>query len=137
MRVGEYLGEKGIKVTKSRIAIYKILSDNDSSVSADYIYDKCRTVGMDINLSTVYRTLEVFEAKQIIEKFDLGNGKYSFAIRKNKHMHKIECSECHKEIEVPCPMQQIEEMLKNQTGFVLTEHRLVLKGICEQCKNKD
>lgn len=137
MRVGEYLGEKGIKVTKSRIAVYKILSDNDSSVSADYIYDKCRAVGMDINLSTVYRTLEVFEAKQIIEKFDLGNGKYSFAIRRNKHMHKIECSECHKEIEVPCPMQQIEEILKNQTGFVLTEHRLVLKGICEQCKNKD
>ncbi|GFZ31898.1 transcriptional repressor [Clostridium zeae] len=137
MRVGEYLGEKGIKVTKSRIAVYKILSDNDSSVSADYIYDQCKAVGMDINLSTVYRTLEVFEAKQIIEKFDLGNGKYSFAIRKNKHMHKIECSECHKEIEVPCPMQQIEEILKNQTGFVLTEHRLVLKGICEQCKNKD
>jgi Fe2+ or Zn2+ uptake regulation protein len=136
MRIGEYLNEKGIKVTKSRIAIYEILSDNDSSISADFIYDKCRNIGMDINLSTVYRTLEIFEEKDIIEKFDLGNGKYSFTIRKNKHMHKLECSKCHKQIEVPCPMQQVEELLKNQTGFVLTEHKLMLKGICEECKDK-
>ncbi|PWX27046.1 transcriptional repressor, partial [Clostridium perfringens] len=37
--------------------------------------------------------------------------------------------------EVPCPMQQIEELLRNQTGFKVKEHNLTLKGICEECIN--
>ena len=41
----------------------------------------------------------------------------------------------NKEIEVPCPMQQIEELLRNQTGFKVKEHNLTLKGICEECIN--
>ncbi len=30
-------------------------------------------------------------------------------------------------------MTQIEELLKEQTGFKLTEHKLQLKGLCKEC----
>ncbi|SHI63038.1 Fe2+ or Zn2+ uptake regulation protein [Clostridium cavendishii DSM 21758] len=133
----EFLKSKGIKITKARLVIYDMLKQADSSITADYIYEKCKELGIDINLSTVYRNLEALELKDIIDKFDLGEGRNSFAIKKNKHKHTLECNLCHKEIEVPCPMQQIEEMVRNQTGFVLTEHKLVLKGVCEECKIND
>ena len=33
-------------------------------------------------------------------------------------------------------MSQIEETVKNTTGFTLTEHDLKLRGVCKDCKNK-
>lgn len=133
----EFFKSKGIKITKARLAIYYMLKDAEGSLTADYIYEKCKEIGIDINLSTVYRNLDALESKDIIDRFDLGEGRNSFAIKKNNHKHTLECNLCHKEIEVPCPMQQIEEIVRNQTGFVLTEHKLVLKGVCETCKNND
>lgn len=35
---------------------------------------------------------------------------------------------------MPCPIGQIEELIKRQTGFTLTEHNIEIKGICEACK---
>lgn len=133
MDVTEFFKSKGIKITKARLAIYYILKEKDGSITADYIYERCKELGINVNLSTVYRNLDALEGKEVIEKFDLGEGRSSFAIKKNNHKHILECNLCHKEIQVPCPMQQIEEIVRNQTGFILTEHKLVLKGVCEEC----
>ena len=132
----EVLRQNKIKVTKARLAILDIIMKSESSISADQIFNSCIHLGEDINLSTVYRTLDLFEEKSLIEKFDLGEGRYTYCIKKNSHMHVLRCSICDKEIEVPCPMHQVEEMVKNKTGFTLTEHQLVLKGYCEECKYK-
>ncbi|SHE72303.1 Fur family transcriptional regulator [Clostridium fallax] len=137
MEIRDLLREKGIKITKGRIAIYNIIKNSDKSLTADNIYDKCKEIGENLNLSTIYRTLEIFDEKNITEKFNLGDGKYSFSIKQKDHKHILECSICHKEIEVPCPMRPVMEMLKNETGFVLTDHELVLKGICKKCKSKN
>ena len=132
MEVKEIFKANGVKVTKARLLIYDLLKESDRSVTADYIYSKCK----EINLSTVYRTLEVFLEKDLVDKFELGDGKSSYKLKnRNIHKHILECDLCHKEIEVPCPMQQIEELLRNQTGFKVKEHNLTLKGICEECIN--
>ena len=132
MEVKEIFKANGVKVTKARLLIYDLLKESDRSVTADYIYSKCK----EINLSTVYRTLEVFLEKELVDKFELGDGKSSYKLKnRNIHKHILECDLCHKEIEVPCPMQQIEELLRNQTGFKVKEHNLTLKGICEECIN--
>ncbi|MPQ44047.1 Fur family transcriptional regulator [Clostridium tarantellae] len=136
MNTIDILKEKDIKITKGRIDIYNILINVENGITADYIYMECKKQKKNLNLSTIYRTLELFQEKDLIEKFDLGEGKNSYSIKKNFHKHKLECNICHKEIEVPCPMHQIEEMLKNQTGFKLTEHKLVLKGLCKDCDDK-
>ncbi len=31
-------------------------------------------------------------------------------------------------------MKQIEELVQSETGFTLTEHNLIMKGVCEECK---
>jgi len=46
----------------------------------------------------------------------------------------LQCKLCHKEIEIECPMQQVEELIKNKTGFSSIEHQLKIEGICEECK---
>ena len=134
MNFDGFLKSKELKVTKGRIAILKVLYEADRSLSVENILEECKKFGVDINLSTVYRGVEAFEEKGIIDKFSLNNGRFSYRIKGDEHKHLLQCSVCHKEIEVQCPMKQIEELVQSETGFTLTEHNLIMKGVCEECK---
>lgn len=136
MESKEFLKSKGIKITKGRIEILNILKNAENSLSAEKIYQIYRENSTNINLSTVYRTLELFVEKEITEKITLNDGVFSYRLKKQTHRHHLQCDICHKEIEIPCPMSQIEEIVQNETGFTLTQHDLVLKGVCRECKNK-
>lgn len=139
MEIEHYLREHGIKVTKARINILDILCKNDSALSAEFIFDEFKHRKINIDLSTVYRSLELFEKKDILRKFDLGCGKYNYIIKKEDHKHIIQCKLCHKKVEIDCPMQQIREIIKNTTGFtsVNEELNINLEGICDECKKKE
>lgn len=136
MESKEFLKSKDIKITKGRIEILNILKNAENSLSAEKIYQIYRENSTNINLSTVYRTLELFVEKEIIEKITLNDGIFSYRLKKQTHRHHLKCDICNKEIEIPCPMSQIEEIVQNETGFTLTQHDLVLKGVCRECKNK-
>lgn len=124
-----------IKITKARTAILEIFENNPVSMNAEEILNICRSKNINLDLSTVYRTLDLFDEKGILEKFDIGNGRYSYVLKKEAHKHLLLCRLCHREIEIDCPMKQIEEIIKNKTGFSSIEHELKIEGICEDCKN--
>jgi Fe2+ or Zn2+ uptake regulation protein len=130
----EILKNNRMKSTLARITILDLLLGKNKCFSAEELYNECIKYNININLSTIYRTLEVFQEKDLIDKLNLGDGKHSYSFKNNSHKHKLECSLCHKEIEVDCPMKQIEELLKNKTGFTMTEHQLYIKGVCDDCK---
>jgi len=132
----EILKEKNIKITKGRIAILNILKNSESSLSAEKIHQIYRCNDTNINLSTVYRTLELFEEKELVEKITLNDAVFSYKLKGKTHRHHLECDICHKEVEIPCPMLQVQEMVQNSTGFTLTDHDLVMKGVCKECKKK-
>lgn len=132
----ELLKRKNLKITNGRIEILNILLHSENCLSAENIYQIYIKNNININLSTIYRTLELFYEKGITEKIISDDKVFSYKLKKNTHRHYLECDICHKEIEIPCPMSQIEENVKNTTGFTLTQHDLVLRGICKECKNK-
>jgi len=134
MESEKFLRNFDIKITQPRISILKILESCSVAISAEKIFNTCKDSGVKLNLSTVYRTLDILESKGIIEKFDLGNSKYSYILKREEHKHLLQCKLCHKEIEIECPMQQVEELIKNKTGFSSIEHQLKIEGICEECK---
>lgn len=136
MESKEILKKNGIKITQGRIEILNILKDSENSLSAEKIYQISKNNNININLSTVYRTLELFEEKELTEKITLNDGVFSYKLKRNTHRHHLECDICHKEVEIPCPMLQIQEMVQNSTGFTLTDHDLVMKGVCKDCKKK-
>jgi Fe2+ or Zn2+ uptake regulation protein len=130
----EILKSKKIKVTLARKVILEILNEAETALSAEYIFDKCVERDNSINLSTVYRTLEIFQDTGIVEKFDLGDRRYSYSVKREQHKHTIECSLCHKSIELDCPVKMLEEIIKTKTGFTMMEHELHIKGVCKKCK---
>lgn len=68
MEPKEILKNKGIKITKGRTEILSILKNSENSLSAEKIYQIYKSNNININLSTVYRTLELFEEKKLLKK---------------------------------------------------------------------
>ncbi|MBW6408627.1 Fur family transcriptional regulator [Clostridium weizhouense] len=137
MELKEFLRTNEMKITKARVEILNILKTYEFSLSAEKIYQILKKNNININLSTIYRTLELFEEKKIVDKIVLEDGVFSYRLKKKTHMHLLQCDICHKKVEIPCPMTQIEEMVQSKTGFTLMEHNIdiVLKGVCKECKN--
>lgn len=138
MDMEKYLRKYGMKVTQARLNILDILYKSESAISVEDLFQEYKKKNVNVNLSTIYRTLELFQDKKIIRKFDLGKGRYSYAVIRKNHKHILQCKMCEKQVEIDCPMQQIEEIIKSKTDFVLVDEELDLKisGICKDCRNK-
>lgn len=136
MNSESFLRENKIKVTKARCYLLTILQQEKKSITAEKIYEKFKKENISVNLSTIYRSLELFEEKEIVEKYPQSDGVIAYKIKRKNHKHLLRCTICHKEIEVECPMRQIEEMVQDETGFTLTEHNLTMNGICKECSRR-
>lgn len=121
--------EKGIKKTRQRIALAVELGKSQIPVTAEQLYDKHK----DMSLSTIYRALELFCEKGIVQKSIIDeSGSHYYEMMNNNHRHYAVCLECRKITYVDiCPLHDV----KFDTGdFAVTSHKLELYGYCEECR---
>ncbi|ABK60444.1 MULTISPECIES: Fur family transcriptional regulator [Clostridium] len=137
MDIQLYLKNNNIRSTKGRQSIIKILMDSVEPVGAEYIYNKCKKEGKKVDLSTVYRTLDMLEDKDILTKFPLEDGTYNYILKEKWHKHTIKCELCHKEVEIDCPMIQLKEIIKNKTGFTVIDEQVKFQCLCDECNKNN
>ena len=131
------LSKKGYKITKAREAVMHVLENSESPVSAEEIYINIRNMGQSVNLSTVYRTLELLEKKGFAMKEHIGDGKARYELNRDVHKHHIICTSCRDRVSIDiCPLQELHMDLGAKTQFDITGHKLELYGICPKCKRK-
>ena len=101
-RLGEdnILTRTGCKNTKSRQAIVEVLENTEIPMSAEDIFLKIKEIGTSVNLSTVYRNLELMESKNLVEKSITGGGKAKYEISINGHRHHLICTNCHHSVAI-------------------------------------
>lgn len=133
----DILAHLGIKVTKQRKTIISILEKTSEPVTAEEIYSLIEDKEK-INYSTVYRTLNTLSEKGALAKTGVPGGKMYYQLKAHNHAHEVECVACHKHITIDeCPLDTFSRILSKETGFIITEHNLQLKGICPQCANDE
>lgn len=122
---------KGIKKTKQRESVLSVLLQADIPLNAKDIFCEAQKSVAVINLSTVYRILELFTKKGIICKDILsGDDTASYVMNSNQHRHYAVCISCHKTIALDdCPLMT----MKNFDNFHITGHKLEIFGYCESC----
>lgn len=128
----------GCKNTKSRKAVVGVLRKAKAPVSAYEIFTCIKEQGQTVNLSTVYRTLELLEAKGLASKTMMNSGKARYELVGNGHRHHLICTYCSKIVPIgSCPLESVEKDIKKETRFDITGHKLELYGICPECKARD
>ena len=124
--VEDLLKKNNLKVTKQRIDVIKSIMKLEENST---IHNIASSVDMD--LSTIYRIINVLIINNIIEKDVNFDNKNIYKI-KNKHQHYIKCVKCNKIKEMNnCSFDNI-----NIEDFEITNHSLKLEGICKECKER-
>ncbi|MBU2700310.1 Fur family ferric uptake transcriptional regulator [Sporomusaceae bacterium BoRhaA] len=132
----EYLNKHGMKSTKQRNLIFNILNQARNIMTAEDIYLELRKANYLVNLSTVYRILDIFVDKGIALKSILPeDNKCVFELNRFEHKHHLICLKCKKIISIDkCPLTEFERHIEQQTNFNITNHKLEMYGYCNNCK---
>ncbi len=122
-----------MKMTKQRTQILDIFKHNKKPISADMIYEQLPDDAL--NLSTIYRTLEIFFLEGIISKSTIDHTNYYY-LNDHKHHHFMICLSCHKMIEIGCHIHHFDEEVAKAHHFKVTHHDMTLYGYCDECQKK-
>jgi len=132
---------KKLRKTKARNLIIGILSqDKDRAFSAEELHEACGA-DLQIDLSTVYRTMHTLAESGFVTKSIHPDGKAYFQLASRQgteHHHRIVCSRCKASADIAvCPLHDLEDQILSETGFTMTSHSIELTGLCPACKAEE
>lgn len=127
-----------LKNTKQRYFILSIIELSKEPITAEEIYKFLQDENKDINLSTVYRTLNTLSEKNVLLKILKTDGTAAYQLNDSFHYHYITCYMCHNSVLIDkCPIKELSERVSINTGYVVTGHSLQLIGICPKCLEQE
>lgn len=131
---------KDLKLTRPRqLIVKKILSTRAGEhFSADELWDELRKKDRRVSKATVYRTLSLLVAKNVVEEHDFGKGQkyYERMVERPHHDHLI-CVHCGRIIEFENPeIERLQEKIAKGENFVIAYHSHKLFGTCSRCQSK-
>ena len=87
----------------------------------------------DIDVTTVYRTLELLEEIGLVRHTHLGHGAPSFRPADDDHIHVI-CHACGRVVDAPQNLtDELAARLAREQGFVLDRAHFAVFGRCRDC----
>lgn len=121
--------EKGLKMTGQRRVIAQVLSESQDHPDVEQVYRRAAEIDRRISLATVYRTVRLLEAAQILERLEFGEGRARYEeVPERHHDHLIDV-QSGKVIEFRNEeIEQLQRRVARQLGYELVNHRLALYG---------
>ena len=133
----EKLREKGYRLTPQRRVVIKAIEDSDTHISAEEIYAQVVAKYPRVNISTVYRTLELLEKLGLIYEIDLGEGHIGYHPEEKGHHHHLICRKCGAVIDVgESVLFPVQATLLQAFDFQADLRHLAISGLCERCRKK-
>ena len=127
------LRDNHLKITRSRIAVYKILLNSKKPLSHSDIMEALDD-GKNFDRVTIYRTLGEFEEKKIVKSLLSGERTSYFEIicpLQEQHAH-ITCESCGK---IECLHDNHFDFSIKQTGdYQINSVDILVRGLCGKCK---
>jgi Fur family ferric uptake transcriptional regulator len=121
---------KGMRMTEQRRTIAKVLAGSDDHPDVEELYRRCARVDERISISTVYRTVKLFEDAGIIERHEFRDGRARYEqLRESHHDHLInlrsgEVIEFQSE-----EIERLQKEVARKLGYKLVDHRLELYAV--------
>lgn len=127
------LREAGLRVTPQRQLVLEAVESLRHGTPEEILREVQRTA-TGVNLSTIYRTLEVLEDVGLVSHAHIGHGAPTYhAIDDQMHIHLV-CDRCLQVTSVPAEVaDEFVARLCEDFAFVTDISHLSLHGWCERC----
>ena len=132
----DYLRSRGMKFSKPRRIILKLFLEGEDHKDIEKLVVEAKSIDSLISRSTVYRTMNLLADCGLADEINFsGNRKHFENLSKKKHHDHYFCTKCSSVGEFHHPMiEKLQEEVAQTKGFQITSHRMILYGICGNCK---
>jgi Fur family ferric uptake transcriptional regulator len=122
--------ERGMRMTEQRRVIARVLDQSADHPDVEELYRRAAEVDPNISISTVYRTVKMFEDSGIIERHDFRDGRSRYETVPDEHHDHLIDLKTGRVIEFQSEeIEALQEKIARKHGFRLVDHRLELYGV--------
>jgi Fur family ferric uptake transcriptional regulator len=131
------LSEKGYRLTPQRLMILSAIESSRDHISAEEIYAQVAAKYPHVNISTVYRTLELLKKLGMVYEIDLGEGRIRYHAEESGHHHHLVCQDCGLVIDIDeSTLSSLRDILLRHYNFRAELRHVAIFGLCENCRQK-
>jgi len=121
---------KGMRMTEQRRVIARVLADSADHPDVEELYRRCAEVDDKISISTVYRTVKLFEDAGIIERHDFREGRARYEQIPDAHHDHLINLRTGEVIEFQSEeIERLQADIARRLGYRLVDHRLELYAV--------
>ncbi len=126
----EQCAQKGMRMTDQRRIIAQVIEQASDHPDVEELYRRASGRDPRISLSTVYRTLNLFEESGLVTKHDFKDGRARFEPLPDAHHDHLIDIRSGKVIEFRNEeIEAIQELIAKRLGYRLVDHRLELYAV--------
>ena len=130
------LGDAGYRRGGARTAVVEALAGHDCAVTALDLDDELSRRRPSVGRASVYRALEQLEQLGLVQRIEVcrGTAGYERVDPTGHHHHHAICRDCGRMVPFEDPrLERALEHVAGEMAFDVTEHDVVLRGLCERC----
>jgi Fur family ferric uptake transcriptional regulator len=128
-----HLRARGYRLTPQRQLVLEAVAKLGHA-TPEAIVTEVRRTADGVNISTVYRTLDLLESLDLVFHAHLGHGAPTYHVTSDSaHVHLV-CDECGHIQEIPPDaVADLVERLRDEHGFTVNVDHVALAGRCADC----
>jgi len=128
------LGEQGYRLTPQRMLVLEAIAGSDHHISAEEIYAQVVAKYSHVNISTIYRTLDLLKRLGLVTETDLGGGRVRYHPVDKGHHHHLVCQACGAIIDLDeSVLSSLKSRLLQEYKFSADLKHLAIFGHCANC----
>ena len=132
--IANKLSELGYRLTPQRMMVLSAIENSDNHISAEEIYAHIVVKYPNVNISTVYRTLELLKRLGLVTETDFGGGRLRYHPVGKGHHHHLVCQECGAIIALDeSLLSSLKNALLREYKFSADLKHLAIFGRCVNC----
>ena len=121
---------KGMRMTEQRRIIARVLAGSADHPDVEELYRRCAEIDQHISISTVYRTVKLFEDSGIIERHDFREGRARYEQIPDSHHDHLINLRSGQVIEFQSEeIERLQAEVARKLGYRLVDHRLELYAV--------
>lgn len=135
--IAELLRELGCRLTPQRVMILSIVQSSRGHLSAEEIHARVREQYPYVDISTVYRTLELLKELHLVTETNLGHGRAVYELRDAEPHHHAVCRGCGGILDLDHTLlKPLQIALQEQYGFAADIDHFAIFGLCQNCQRE-
>lgn len=127
-----------MRMTEQRRVIARILDQANDHPDVEELYRRAVAVDPRISISTVYRTVKLFEDAGIIARHDFRDGRSRYETQPDSHHDHLIDLRSGEVVEFRDEeIERLQEAIADRLGYRLVDHRLELYGVPAKRSDRD